>query len=125
MQRPGPGQRVDRERRTVPGKYFDLACLLVGISQEEMARRAGFDPATLARGFSGHSAIKREKLLALGDIFLEVCPDEDKEVLLHMEAEMLHTLGQATRDKERRGTEQLPYYQQQISSILKRRREKP
>ena len=124
MQRPGRGRHLDRERRTVSGRYFDLACAIVGTSQEEMARRAGVSASTLSRGFSGQSTIKRDKLLSWGDILLELCPEEDKELLLQMEAEMLHTLGHATRDDERRGAEQLPFYQQRVGEILKRRQEK-
>lgn len=125
MQRPGPGRKIDRERRTVSGRYFDLACALVGVTQEEMARRAGVAASTLSRGFSGQSRVKREKLLAWGDILLELCPGEDRELLLQMEAEMLHALGLATRDDERRGAEQLPYYQQRVNDVLQRRKMQP
>jgi len=124
MQRPGPGRKIDRERRTVPGKYFDLACALVGVSQEAMARRAGVAASTLSRGFSGQSKVQREKLLTWGDILLDLCPEQDKELLLQMEAEMLHALGLATRDDERRGAEQLPYYQQRVSEVLQHRQKK-
>ncbi len=121
MQRSGPGRRVDWRQRTVSGLYFDLACALVGVSQDEVARRAGVAASMLSRGFSGQSGVKREKLLAWGDILLELCPEQDKEFLISMEEEMLHTLGRATRKDEQRGVEQLPYYQQRVGEILKHR----
>ena len=105
------------------GQYFDLACSIVGISQEEMARRAGVAASTLSRAFSGQLHAKREKLLTWGDILLELCPAEDRELLLQMEAEMLHTLGHATRDDEQHGIEQLAYYQERVNEILARRRQ--
>jgi hypothetical protein len=39
-------------------------------------------------------------------------PAEDRELLLAMEAEMLQTLGHATRDTELRGVERLAHYQE-------------
>ena len=121
MDRPGRGRHIDRERRTVSGQYFDLACLVVGVSQEEVARRAHVAASTLSRGFSGQLHVKREKLLSWGDILLELCPSEDKDLLLAMEAEMLHTLGHATRDDEQRGLERLSYYQEIVKSLLEKR----
>jgi AraC-like DNA-binding protein len=58
------------------GQYFDLACSIVGISQGEMARRAGVASSTLSRAFSGQFHVKREKLLAWEDILLELCPQK-------------------------------------------------
>lgn len=104
------------------GQYFDLACSIVSISQEEMARRAGVAASTLSRAFSGQHHAKREKLLQWGDILLELCPMEDKELLLQMEAEMLHTLGLATREDERQGVERLAYYQERVNEALAKRR---
>lgn len=120
--RPGRGRHIDRSKRTVSGQYFDLACALVNVSQEEVARRADIAASTLSRGFSGQVRVKREKLLAWGDILLELCPPEDRELLLSMEAEMLHTLGHATREDEQRGIEQLTYYQGRVSEALAKRR---
>jgi transcriptional regulator with XRE-family HTH domain len=117
------GRKIDQGRRSVSGQYFDLACSIVGISQEEMARRAGVAASTLSRAFSGQLHAKREKLLTWGDILLELCPPEDRELLLQMEAEMLHTLGHATRDDEQHGIEQLAYYQERVNEILARRRQ--
>jgi transcriptional regulator with XRE-family HTH domain len=108
----------------VSGQYFDLACALVGVSQEEVARRANIAASTLSRGFSGQVRVKRERLLAWGDILLELCPEEDREFLLAMEAEMFHTLGHSTREDERQGVEQLSYYQERVSTILVNRRPK-
>ncbi len=122
MERPGPGRRIDRGQRSVSGKYFDLACSLVGVSQEEIARRAAVASSTLSRAFSGQLHVKREKLLIWGDILLELCPEEDQGLLLEMEAEMLHSLGHATRDDEQRGLERLPHYQQIIDGILAHRK---
>ena len=122
MERPGRGRRVDRSRRTVSGQYFDLACLLVGVSQEEMARRAGVAASTLSRGFSGQLGVSRDKILAWGDILLDLCPEEDKDLLLGMEKEMLHTLGHATRDDEQLGVERISYYQQRVNEVLAKRR---
>lgn len=124
MQRPGRGRRIERESRTVSGQYFDLACAMVGTSQEEVARRAGVAASTLSRGFSGQMNVRREKLLAWGEILLDLCPLEDRELLLAMEGEMLHTLGLATRSDEQLGVERLPYYQQRVSEVLKHRHEK-
>jgi len=123
MERPGRGRRIDRGQRTVSGQYFDLACAVVNVSQEEVARRAGVAASTLSRGFSGKLRVKREKLLAWGDILLELCPSEDKDLLLSMEAEMLHTLGHATRADEQQGVERLAYYQQRVNEVLARRRQ--
>lgn len=123
MQRPGRGRHIDRERRTVSGQYFDLACSIAGVSQEEVARRAGVAASTLSRGFSGQTNVKRDKLLAWGDILLALCPQEDQKLLLDMEAEMLHTLGLATREDERLGVERFPYYQQRVHELLMRRKE--
>jgi transcriptional regulator with XRE-family HTH domain len=108
----------------VSGQYFDLACKLVGISQEEVARRANVAASTLSRGFSGQVRVKREKLLAWGDILLDLCPTEDRDLLLAMEREMLHTLGLATREDEQHGIDQLGYYQTRVSEALAQRREK-
>jgi len=63
-------------------------------------------------------------LLAWGDILLELCPAEDRELLLAMEAEMLHTLGLATREDEQQGIERLAYYQERVSEALAKRRAK-
>ena len=123
MERPGRGRRVDQGQRTVSGQYFDLACAVVGISQEEVARRAGVAASTLSRSFSGKLRVKRKKLLAWGDILLELCPSEDKDLLLSMEAEMLHTLGHATRADEQQGVERLAYYQQRVDEVLARRQQ--
>ncbi len=123
MQRPGRGRRIDKGRRTVSGQYFDLACALVGISQEEVARQAGVAASTLSRGFSGQINVKREKLLAWGDILLDLCPEEDRELLLAMGAEMLHTLGHATRDDQQRGLERLSSYQERVREVLTKRRQ--
>lgn len=123
MERPGRGRRIDRGQRTVSGQYFDLACAVVGVSQEEVARRAGVAASTLSRGFSGKLRVRREKLLAWGDILLELCPPEDKDLLLQMEAEMLHTLGHATRDDEQHGIEQLPYYRERVNEVLAKRQQ--
>jgi len=60
-------------------------------------------------------------LLAWEDILLEPCPPEDRELLLAMEAEMLHTLGQATRDTELRGVERLAHYQERVNEVLAKR----
>lgn len=106
------------------GQYFDLACALAGTSQEEVARRADVAASTLSRGFSGQVRVKREKLLAWGDILLELCPEEDRELLLAMEREMLHTLGFATREDEQQGIDQLPHYQARVSEALESRRGK-
>ncbi len=118
------GRKIDQGRRSVSGQYFDLACSIVGISQEEMARRAGVAASTLSRAFSGQLHARREKLLAWGDILLELCPAEDRELLLAMEAEMLHTLGLATREDEQQGIERLAYYQERVSEALAKRRAK-
>ena len=123
MQRPGPGRKIDWGKRTVPGQYFDLACAVASVSQEEVARRAGVAASTLSRGFSGQTRVDRDKLLSWGDILLELCPDEDKELLLLMEEEMLHTLGVSTRDEKQQGVEKLPYFQQKVSEILTKRRQ--
>lgn len=122
MERPGRGRKIDKGRRNVPGIYFDLACAIVGVSQEEVARRAGVAASTLSRAFSGKLRVRREKLLAWGDILLELCPEDDKELLLAMEAEMLHTLGHATRDDEQRGVERLSYFQERVNEVLAKRR---
>ena len=124
-ERSGRGRHIDRSKRTVSGQYFDLACVLVGTSQEEVARRAGVAASTLSRGFSGQLRVKREKLLAWGDILLDLCPLEQRELLLEMEAEMLHTLGHATRQDEQHGIERLPYYQERVSEVLSKRRQNP
>jgi transcriptional regulator with XRE-family HTH domain len=123
MERPGRGRRIDQGQRTVSGQYFDLACAVVGVSQEEVARRAGVAASTLSRGFSGKLRVRREKLLAWGDVLLELCPQEHRELLLEMEAEMLHTLGHATRDDEQRGVERLPYYKQRVNEVLAKRQQ--
>ncbi|MGB8347125.1 MAG: helix-turn-helix transcriptional regulator [Ktedonobacteraceae bacterium] len=107
----------------MPGQYFDLACALVGISQEEVARRVGVAASTLSRGFSGKHGIKREKLLAWGDILLDLCPPENRDLLRAMEAEMLHTFGYATREDEQQGVNQLAYYQNQVNEVLAKRRQ--
>jgi hypothetical protein len=107
----------------VSGIYFDLACAIVGVSQEEVARRAGVAASTLSRAFSGQLRVRREKLIAWGDIVLELCPQEDRELLLAMEAEMLHTLGHATREDERRGADRLSYFQQRVTEVLTRRQQ--
>lgn len=125
LQRPGPGRKIDWGKRTVSGQYFDLACAVASVSQEEVARRAGVAASTLSRGFSGQTRVDRDKLLAWGDILLELCPDEDKELLLLMEEEMLHTLGVSTRDEKQRGVEKLPYFQQRVGEILTKRRQAP
>ena len=125
MQRPGRGRHIDRGQRTVSGQYFDLACEVVNTSQEEVARRASVAASTLSRGFSGKLRVKRQKLLAWGDILLDLCPQEDRELLLAMEAEMLHTLGHATREDERRGIEQSAYFQERVNEVLAKRQKLP
>lgn len=120
--RPGRGRHIDRSKRTVSGQYFDLACALVNVSQEEVARRAGIVASTLSRGFSGQVRVKRERLLAWGDILLELCPPEDRDLLLAMEREMLHTLGHSTREDEQHGIEQLTYFQGRVNEALAKRR---
>ena len=122
MERPGRGRKIDKGRRNVSGIYFDLACAIVGVSQEEVARRAGVPASALSRAFSGQIRGKRKNLLAWGDILLDLCPEEDKDLLLAMEAEMLHTLGYATRDDEQRGVERLPYFQEHVNEVLAKRR---
>ncbi len=122
--RPGPGRPIDRSRRTVSGQYFDLACAIAGVSQEEVARRAGVKSSMLSRGFSGQVRVKREKLLAWGDILLELCPPEDRELLLSMEKQMLHTLGHATREDEQHGIELLAYYRDRVSEVLAKRQQR-
>ena len=121
MERPGRGRPIDRGRRTVSGQYFDLACAIVGISQEEMARRVGVASSTLSRTFSGQLHDKRESLLAWGDMLLDLCPPEDQELLLAMEAEMLHALGHATREDEQRSIERLASYQKRVREVLAKR----
>src|SRR6266487_423643 len=121
MQRPRRGRKIDQGQRNVSGIYFDLACAIVEVSQEEVARRAGVAASTLSRAFSGKLRVQREKLIAWGTIVLELCPEEDKDLLLAMEAEMLHTLGHATREDERRGVERLSYFQQRVNEVLARR----
>jgi len=96
----------------------------VGVSQEEVARRAGVAASTLSRAFSGQQRVRREKLIGWGAIVLELCPEEDKELLVAMEAEMLHTLGYATREDERRGVERLSYFQQRVTEVLAKRRQR-
>jgi hypothetical protein len=123
MDRPGRGRHIDRSKRTVSGQYFDLACAVVDVKQEEVARRAGVAASTLSRGFSGQLRVKREKLLSWGDILLDLCPEEERELLLAMEAEMLHTLGHATREDEQRGVERFPYYQERVNEILAKRQQ--
>ena len=123
MQRPRRGRKIAQGRRNVSGMYFDLACAIVGVSQEEVARRAGVAASTLSRAFSGQLRVRREKLMAWGAIVLELCPPEEKELLLAMEAEMLHTLGHATREDERRGVERLSYFQQRVTEVLTRRQQ--
>ena len=121
VQRPGPGRRIDWRNRSVSGQYFDLACAVVGVSQEEVARLAGTSASTLSRGFSGQGGVKRVKLLHWGDILLELCPEEDRDLLLRMEEEMLHSLGLSTRDEEKRGVDALAYYREQVSELLAKR----
>ncbi len=106
------------------GKYFDLACALVGVSQEEVARRMGRSASTLSRAFSGQLRINRETVLQLGDILLEVCPPEERDLLLALEEHMLHTLGYATRADEQRGAEQLSDYERQVNAILAQRQQR-
>lgn len=125
MQRPGPGRRIDRGRRSVSGTYFDLACLIAKTSQEHVAGLAGVSSSTISRGFSSKSQVERDKLLKWGDILLNLCPEEDKVLLLEMEARMLHTLGVSTRDDEQEGNEQLDYYQQRVKEVLQRRQKTP
>ncbi len=125
VERSGAGRKIDWRQRTVSGRYFDLACAVASVSQLEVARRAGVAASMLSRAFSGRTQVKRERLLEWGDILLELCPDEDKELLRRMEDEMLHTLGLASREDEARGVEQLPYFQAQVGEILKRRQTKP
>jgi transcriptional regulator with XRE-family HTH domain len=107
----------------VSGLYFDLACAIVGVSQEEVARRAGVAASTLSRAFSGQLRVRREKLMAWGEIVLELCPPQDKELLAAMEAEMLHTLGHATREDEQRGAERLSVFQQRVAQVLAQRQQ--
>lgn len=104
------------------GTYFDLACMLCGVSQEEIARRAGVPSSTLSRAFSGKTRVRRERLLQWGDILINLCPPDEKDLLLTMEAEMLHTLGLATRADEQQGIERLIYYQEQVHQALAKRR---
>jgi hypothetical protein len=125
MQRPKRGRKIDQGRRNVSGSYFDLACAMVGVSQEEVARRAGVAASTLSRAFSGQLRVRREKLMAWGDIVLALCPPEDRELLSAMEAEMLHTLGHATREDEMRGVERLSYFQQRVAQVLAQRQQEP
>src|SRR5258708_37375579 len=98
------GRPMNRGARSVAGTYFDLACEIVGVSQEVVAKKAKVASSTLARAFSGQTHAKRENLLEWGKILLELCPPEDRHLLLAMEAEMLHTLGYATRPEEQKGT---------------------
>ena len=121
--RPGRGRHIDRSKRTVSGQYFDLACALVNVSQEEVARRAGIPASKLSRGFSGRVRVKREKLLAWGDILFELCPPEDREFLSSMEREMLHTLGHSTREDEQQGIERLAYYRDRVNEVLSKRQQ--
>ena len=60
-------------------------------------------------------------MLAWGDMLLELCPPEDRELLLAMEAEMLHALGHATRDDEQRSVERLASYQERVNEVLAKR----
>jgi hypothetical protein len=123
MQRPRRGRKIDQGRRNVSGIYFDLACAIVGISQEEVARRAGVAASTLSRAFSGQLRVRREQLMSWGAIALDLCPEEDKELLLAMEAEMMHALGHATREDERHGVERLSYFQDRVNEVLVRRQQ--
>src|SRR2546423_6812487 len=104
MQRPRRGRKIDQGQRNVSGIYFDLACAIVGVSQEEVARRAGVAASTLSRAFSGQLRVRREKLMAWGAIVLDLCPPEEKELLMAMESEKLHTLGHETREAATRAT---------------------
>ena len=126
MQRPRRGRKIEQGRRNVSGMYFDLACAIVGVSQEEVARRAGVAASTLSRAFSGQLRVRREKLIGWGAIVLELCPPEDRELLVAIEAEMMHTLGHATREDERRGMERLTSFQERVNEVLaKRQQRKP
>lgn len=71
--------------------------------------------------YSGLLRVKRESLLAWGDLLLELCPPEDWELVLAMEAEMLHALGHATRDDEQRSRERLASYQECGREVLAKR----
>ncbi len=120
------GRKINKGQRNISGMYFDLACEIVNLTQEEVARIAGVPASTLSRAFSGRLRIKREKLLAWSDILFRFCPEEDKELLRDLENEMLHTLGHSTRSEEQRGIEQLSYYQEQVRAVLeKRQQQKP
>ena len=119
IKRPGRGRHIDRSRRTVSGKYFELVCLLVGVSQEEVARKAKEPSSTLTRGFSGERSIDRKKLLEWGDILSDLCPESERPILLEMEKQMLHTLGYATREEQNEGISRFPYYEQIVYRVLK------
>jgi transcriptional regulator with XRE-family HTH domain len=124
MQRPKQGRKIDQGQRNVSGSYFDLVCAMIGVSQEEVARRVGVAASTLSRAFSGKQRIQREQVRALGEIMLELCPPEERELLLAMEVELMHSLGYATQEDERRGVERLPYFQQRVDEVLSKREPK-
>lgn len=121
MERSRGGRPINWSKRTVSGQYFDLACALVGVSQEEVARRADVRSSTLSRGFAGQRKVDRAMLLKWGDILLDLCPTTERGLLLEMEAQMLHALGHATRSEEQNSIEQLSYYQQRVQELLNQR----
>lgn len=119
------GRPMNRGTRSVAGTYFDLACEMVGVSQEEVARQANVAPSTLSRAFSGQTLVERKKILEWGDILLTFCPAENRALLSAMEAEMLHTLGYATRQEEQQGIDRLAYYQEKVSQVLATKQDRP
>ena len=77
-----PGPVVDREKLTVLGKYIHDALLLAGMSQSELARRAGLRSSSfLSRVMKGERNVDRPTLLHWCDILN--CPDWLQERILN------------------------------------------
>ena len=80
MRRPGPVGK--REKFSVIGKYLDDALALAGMSQAELARRAGLGSSSyLSRVMKGEREVERETLLAWCKLLN--CPEWLEERILN------------------------------------------
>ena len=78
-----PGPRVDREKLIVLGKYLDDALILAGMSQSDLARRAGLGSSSyVSRVMKGERDVKERSTLLKWCAILN-CPEWLAERILN------------------------------------------
>lgn len=108
------GPKVDRGKLTVLGKYVDDALTFAGMSQSELARRAGLsDSSYLSRALKSEVPIPRETLLEWCAILQ--CPEWLAE-------RILNAAGYATTKQQQAANELVTETHERILKEVKERK---